>query len=380
MLSIQQQQFRVGLMVICTMMVGVVLLVRAGKIDQFLKPRYAVVIRFPSAAGVYPSLPVVMRGIGVGTVRQVKFDEGYQAVNVLIEISQEHKLPVDTMATISRSLLGDTLIELTPGQSKKFVQPGQVISGDSGTDPMALVQRLEQRLLLTMDRFAATSEEWQRLATNLNGLVETNQGSLGTIVERTAIALDEFQVALKSVNKVVADPKTQRAVEQTMQALPELVRETRQAIAGTRVALENMNQNLTNLNGLTGPLAKSGPVLVARLESGAENLDVVLEELSRFARVLNQQEGSLQKLMKDPSLYQHMDRSAESLAALLQNLEPMLVDLREFSDKIARRPELLGVGGSLSPSSGLKDSELLAPSPKQTGKGTGPIRQTSGQR
>ncbi len=42
-----------------------------------------------------------------------------------------------------------------------------------------------------------------------------------------------------------------------------------------------------------------------------------------------------------------------------KNLEPILRDLRQFSDKVARNPELLGVGGAVRPSNGLKDEEML---------------------
>jgi phospholipid/cholesterol/gamma-HCH transport system substrate-binding protein len=42
---------------------------------------------------------------------------------------------------------------------------------------------------------------------------------------------------------------------------------------------------------------------------------------------------------------------------ILRNLEPIMHDLRIFSDKVARHPELIGVSGALRGSSGLKDPE-----------------------
>ena len=52
-----------------------------------------------------------------------------------------------------------------------------------------------------------------------------------------------------------------------------------------------------------------------------------------------------------------------------ENLEPVLKDLREFSDKVARNPELLGVGGAVRPSKGLKDAEMLNSKRPQTAQG-----------
>jgi phospholipid/cholesterol/gamma-HCH transport system substrate-binding protein len=53
----------------------------------------------------------------------------------------------------------------------------------------------------------------------------------------------------------------------------------------------------------------------------------------------------------------NLNRSAESASMLLRNLEPVIRDLRVFSDKVARHPELIGVSGALKGSSGLKDPE-----------------------
>jgi phospholipid/cholesterol/gamma-HCH transport system substrate-binding protein len=101
--------------------------------------------------------------------------------------------------------------------------------------------------------------------------------------------------------------------------------------------------------------------MVAKLDSSLGSLDSLLAELNRFAKIVNSEDGSLQKFTSDPALYENLDKSSQSLAVLLKNLEPIMRDLREFSDKIARNPELLGVGGALRPSNGVKDQELLQP-------------------
>jgi phospholipid/cholesterol/gamma-HCH transport system substrate-binding protein len=41
---------------------------------------------------------------------------------------------------------------------------------------------------------------------------------------------------------------------------------------------------------------------------------------------------------------------------LLPHMDRILHDVEVFADKIARHPESLGVGGAISPSSGLKEA------------------------
>ena len=54
-------------------------------------------------------------------------------------------------------------------------------------------------------------------------------------------------------------------------------------------------------------------------------------------------------------MYQNLDDAAGSLARVMARAEKITRDLEVFADKIARRPELIGVGGAFRPSSGLKD-------------------------
>jgi phospholipid/cholesterol/gamma-HCH transport system substrate-binding protein len=237
---------------------------------------------------------------------------------------------------------------------------------------MALVQRMESRAATVLESFAATSDEWRKVGHHVNMLMDTRRGDLDAIVERAAEALYQFTQTMQSTNqmvseanKLIADPRAQQALKETMIGLPALVEDTRRTIAATRMAVENINRNLVNLAQVTEPVGQRGGVMVARLESSLTSLDMLLAELNQFAQVVNKPNGTLHKIATDPSLYDNMDRSAEAVAVLLKNLEPVLRDIREFSDKVARNPELLGVGGAMRPSSGLRDSEVLNPTTRQ---------------
>ena len=48
--------------------------------------------------------------------------------------------------------------------------------------------------------------------------------------------------------------------------------------------------------------------------------------------------------------------------------KPIVRDMRIFSDKVARHPELIGVGGALKGSSGLKDDVQPAPARQAVGR------------
>ena len=375
MASERQLQFRIGLLVMVALAIGGWLVYEFGDLKQFAQKRYALAIHFESASGLYPTAPVTFSGLTVGTVRQIQLDEKRGGVIVSVFVREGVMIPGDSRAVIVRSILGETCIDITAGRAKELMKPGSRMDGQLAVDPLEMVQRMEGRAIELIDSVTDTSREWQLVAKNVNGLMETKRGDLDQVVERASEALHQFtgtmtQVneLLKSANKVVGDPEAQQALHDTLVAMPKLVNETqktiaetRGAVASTRLVLESVNKNLVNLTQVTEPVGKRGEQMVAKLDSSLTNLDQLMGEMNRFARLVNSKDGSLQKFATDPSLYDNLDRSSQSLAVLLRNVEPVLRDLREFSDKVARNPELLGVGGAVRPSAGLKDAELLNP-------------------
>jgi phospholipid/cholesterol/gamma-HCH transport system substrate-binding protein len=58
-------------------------------------------------------------------------------------------------------------------------------------------------------------------------------------------------------------------------------------------------------------------------------------------------EGTIGKLLKDPTLYNNANATVEHVKELIVKLEPMVNDLRMFSDSLARDPRQLGLRGAI---------------------------------
>lgn len=355
-------QFFVGLFVICAFVAVTVMVFQFGDMRPFWEHPYAIQIRFEAASGVHSGTSILKNGIRIGEVREVQLDEDSGGVVVLAEIDEQYALRADARPQLNHSLLGDATIEFIPGSTGQLISDGARFDGLPPTDPMEVVHRLETRLNATVEAFVDTSREWQRVGQNLNSLMDTNRGNLATVVSRTATALDEFTTTMRTanttlgtVNGVLADPEYRKNLTATLNALPQLVEETRQTIAVVRSTVAQVDKNLETLDAATQPFAKSSQSLVTRLDSTLKNLDSVAREMNAFSKSLQAKDGSLQRFISDPNLYRNLNRSAESLAILLRNTEPILRDLRIFSDKVARHPELIGVSGAIKGSSGVKE-------------------------
>jgi ABC-type transporter Mla subunit MlaD len=119
---------------------------------------------------------------------------------------------------------------------------------------------------------------------------------------------------------------------------------------------------LADIRAVTRPFGERAEPLARDVAESAAQLNKALAEVRELMRVFARENGTVQKLLTDPALYQSLDAAAVSLARVLARAEKIAHDLEVFADKVARRPELIGVGGAIRGSSGLKDSPL-APLP-----------------
>lgn len=360
----RQLQFRVGLFVLMSMFVAVVMVFQFGEFTVFLAKQYEVATHFEAAPGVLVGSPVRMNGIPIGAVKDVVLDHKRGGVLVLLNINEKYQLRADSVPMLQQSLLGDTIVEFSPGKSDQSFDRKSVLEGTPVFDLTELARRTERNLSEVMTSLTATSREWHQVARNVNGLVETNRGNLDEVIERTAVSLDEFTKtmahagrAFDNANRVIGDEQTVTNLKKAVAGLPQLVTETQQTITAMRGTVGAINSNLRNLDAVTQPIAKHTTSIVVRLDQSLANMESLTGELKQFAELANKSDGSMKKFISDPALYRDLERSASTLSVLLQNLDPIIRDMRVFSDKIARRPEIIGVGGALRPSTGLKDDE-----------------------
>jgi len=252
------------------------------------------------------------------------------------------------------------------------LSPGAELVGASAESPFAAVERMESRVNESLANLEATSEEWKMVAANINMLLEDNRKPVDEMIAKSLASVEEFGVAMQAatrtltetqtaigtVNEFLSDPVYQGHLKKTVETLPVMVQQTTETLAAAQSTLAGIDRNLKNLEAVTSPIANRSETYAAKLESTLANLDGLTGQLNAFSQLLTKEDGSLNQLASSPELYRNLNMSAASLSILLTNLQPIMKDMRVFSDKIARHPELLGVGGAMRGSSGIKDAPV----------------------
>lgn len=375
-MSNRAQEFRVGVVSLVIAGVGALLAtVGTGVQLPIGNSSYTIKIRTDRAPGVGPNTPVRKDGVVIGRVESAEFlAEG----GVLITAAIQPGSPIyqtDTCRIRPSSLFGDAVINFAyagDGGQPQRVEPDSLVTAAALPDPVEALTSLQVDVQPTIDSIGRAATSIEELTTRVNLALGDDFGAdqMNGLLEEMTVSMRDFQetmqVMSKTMNQIdtlVSDPGLQKAVDD----FPALMGDARTTVQKAAETLDSFGgvvisaeTNLKNLEGFTEPLGAQGPEMSQKLISAVDNLDRVLADASRFVGTVTDSRGSLNRLLNDPDLYDEVIRAVSNanvvlyhLDQRLQQLRPVLDDIRVFSDKVAREPGRL-VGGALNRGPGLK--------------------------
>jgi phospholipid/cholesterol/gamma-HCH transport system substrate-binding protein len=348
-------QFRVGVMVLATIIILGILLLLFGDLPSLVKGTYTVKFEFAQAPGVTPDTPVRVNGVLIGRVRSVELVPN--GVMVTTKIEERYELRKSQMGRIGGSLLGDAVIEIVADPANRDVDKvvdGDTLPGVVAKDPFQAIINLEQDVSVALKSITKTSDDMGAMIRSVNGIVHDNEGQIQRIIANTDQAVMQLRNTIAGADQMISDPLIKENLKRTINGLPIVLDDLSTAIGGIKNTMQLADRNLTNLEGLTKPLGERGPLLVESLYRSVAQLDGVLSQVTQFTNALNSSQGTLSRLVSDPKLYDDVSATVTNLKQLSTKMEPILNDVREFTDKLARHPEILGVRGALQGSTGSK--------------------------
>jgi len=349
-------QFRVGVMVLATLIItGILVILFEGQRTLF-QPKVAYTIRFPEAPGVSANTPVLMSGIVVGRVRDVRLDDNGDVL-VTAEIDADKAPRQGDVCRIITTLLGDAKLQFVRAKEAKAVAPlppSEEVRGLVPMDPLLAVQKAQEDLGSGMQSLSQTGQSVLKTSDQIREMLKRNEEPINRVVDQADQTMAMLRKSVENLNEVLGDPEIKDKVRMTIEQMPQVLQETRETLARMGKTMSLVDANLDNVQEFTRSLKDRGPAMLARLDQGAGKIDQLVEELLQFTKDLNNQRGSLGQLIHNPELYDNLNRAAVNIEELSRQLRPILQDARVFTDKIARHPESLGVRGALERRPGIK--------------------------
>lgn len=354
------KQFRVGVVVFATIVIGSILILWNSDFSRLpFRETYEVRMLVEQAPGVAPDTPVRRRGIPIGRVAEVQdVDDG---ALITMSIDEGKVIKTNEIGRIQSSLVGDAIIEFGPVSSPVGatpIDPDVVIRGQYSPSPIDLMANLQGDLKQTIVSLGEAGEEVAELADRLNQVLgESDMQRIATLLESADQAMLEFASVSRNLNDIVGDEAFKAQLKEGFTQLPSLIADARAIMEALESAAGSADENLKNLQGLTGPLGNRGAVIVANLESAVRNLEDLLGQVALLSRNLNNSEGTLGLLIRERQLYDQLNTTIGQAQATIaearciigdpevsRRIKQILYNAWVFSDKIARDPGRIARG------------------------------------
>lgn len=370
---------RVGLLVLVGLALGVATLMVLGDRQNLFARKIRYEIHFERVNGLAVGSTVQLNGVQVGHVDRIvlpsDMEEELLHVRISVDARYSARIRGDSQARIKTlGLLGDKYLELTSGSPEApEIPPGGVIPAAATAD----VDRLAATGQDVVDNIALIADQ----LTGVLGKIERGEGLLGRLlideetgervsgqidltldaVRRTAQGLDDRRGAVgrllhdhEMAERIAASVERLESVLTKLDSgegsLPALLSDpsTKERLDSILARLDEASENLA---GVTGDLGREdSEALLAKLlrdeEFGREvatELRGLLSELRQVAEKINRGDGSVARLLNDPSVAQAVDDilvgidESRLLRWLVRNRQKKGIEVRYENEVDAQR-------------------------------------------
>ncbi len=358
-------QFRIGMFVIVAGLVLTMLIVWFGESPALLRDQVFLRARYADAPGVLEGVAVRKSGIRVGEVAAIQFDHRpNQPDGVLVTMAIEHRYAIreGSVPRLSRSLIGDVTIDLLPGTGQADLQLGRtpadapIVEGEVATDPSKVLAAATQAFdmvgdtLKTINEAAAGLAKLSKNAEHIDDFLKTWTRT-GQDVSAASQGIDQFlKTNEHDLRTTIANLK--KVAENLNNTLtPETQDSLKTGIARLSSATARLDAQLADV----GPLLKDlgSPVnhapttdfgqSVRRFNRVVADLELLSATLRNRKGTLNT-DGSIQKLLTQPDLYDNFNTMALNASQALSQLKVVLTSFRTFAERVSRDPSAISRG------------------------------------
>jgi virulence factor Mce-like protein len=281
----------------------------------------------------------------------------------LDELRRLSKSANDTMPDFQRLVRGsaDAVPELR--KTNEQVQSLTKEIRDAVPEARAAIKAFDRNV----NDIGDAARQARRLTERVDVWVQSNQEKVTRLIESANDTVNRLGTLLSDENqRSVRDTlrNTQKASERfesIARNADETIKELRPAAQQLRETLKDASEFMKDLRGTTAPLRERGPSIMRNLDESLDKTNRILGDLRLLVEAVGRSDGTLSKLLNDPSLYNNLDAAACQVARMMPQLDQILKDFGTFADKLARHPEALGLGGAIRPGSGVKEAQPTPP-------------------
>jgi phospholipid/cholesterol/gamma-HCH transport system substrate-binding protein len=301
----QRLELKVGLFVFFGLALIATLMIYFSKGQSFFTSVYTVYMKTANVGGLKPQAKVLMSGVEVGSVEEIKLSDDGREATVSLKLLSRYKIHGDALFTIDAlGFLGDQYVGIKP--TKNEAQPlaeGSVIKAAEPFDMQELARaalgfvnridvtaqrlndaivRIDEMVLneqtltnlsLAASNFLKFSERATQVVDNLDDLFKTNASPLNSAVSNFVVFSEQLNQVASDLNETIIT--NQASVNRAVHNLEKSTFTIREMLADVNAG-----------NGLAGSLIRDEHLrlemssMITNLNSTASNLKVLSSNIN----------------------------------------------------------------------------------------------------
>ncbi|MEQ9308243.1 MAG: MlaD family protein [Balneolaceae bacterium] len=283
---------KIGLIVLISMIV-VFLGFKIMEDQPFFSSSNLLYAKYDTVKGLLKGGPVTMKGIKLGTVKEIRFLPEEDSILVTLNITEDIEIPVGSKAMLVTPLaLGSSSIEIIRSERK---------------------ERLE----------------WEGY---LKGVREA--GLLEGLSDKGASMADSVSVSINKLNRVLskAEQLKEEDINATISSFKETSKQVQELITRRQGDIDALildaQNSMANLSTLSDSSSDDIESMIANMEEFSSKLDALSNELQLSSESINSilskidiGEGTIGKMVNDPSLYNNLDSLTINLNELIKGIQ-----------------------------------------------------------
>lgn len=228
----------------------------------------------------------------------------------------------------------------------------------NAVEDVAATARTATKLIEELDVFwQKNRDSVQDILTGLNRFLsqatklvsDENVNKINATITNLRTASDQLPKITRDAADITEQGRT------TVRRLNETLQRLEKPLADFQKTMEDARTLLAEANRLTKPFSERSERIARNADESLAAINKALGDVRALMGALDRADGTLKKILTDPSLYNNLDAAVVMVLRMVPRFDRILKDFEIFADKLARHPEAIGLGGVVRPGSGLKD-------------------------
>ena len=253
--------------------------------------------------GLQKSNPVLINGLQVGTVYDIRTDKNMRNIMVEINITKDVYIAKNSVAVVKTNPISTPSIEIVLGDATDHLENKDTINT---SDKGGLLGNLMEKVDPVITQLKRTMVSLDTLLVNFNTVLDPN-------------AKGNISSALKNMNLITT------SMVQSTAYLNVLLNTQTGALAKTLNNVESITGNMANNNEKISNVMSSLDKTTTKIselefEKAVNTLNATLADFQKTVAKLNNTDGTMGKILNDPSLYNNLASTGNKLNLLLDDV------------------------------------------------------------